>query len=113
MGINLNQVAVTGNLTRAPEKIESASMPLTKFRLAVNGSKPDGNGGYVDDPNYFDVVCFNGTAANVEKFLDKGSRVCVSGRLNWSEWTTKNGEKRQSVEIVGNTVEFLDPKKAD
>jgi single-strand DNA-binding protein len=107
----MNHVALTGNLTRTPEMIESAKVPLTKFRLAVNGSKPDGNGGYTDDPNFFDVVCFNGVASNVSKYLDKGSRVAISGRLNWSEWEDKDGNTRQSVEVTANSVEFLDPPK--
>jgi single-strand DNA-binding protein len=106
----MNHVAITGNLTRAPEMIESAKVPLTKFRIGVNGSKPDGNGGYTEDRNFFDVVCFNGVASNVSKYLDKGSRVAVSGRLNWSEWQDKDGNTRQSVEIVGNSVELLDSK---
>ena len=59
-------------------------------------------------PNFFDVSVFGTTAENVERYLGKGSRVAVDGRLEWREWETAEQQKRQAVGIVADVVQFLD-----
>jgi len=108
---DLNVTVQTGNLTRDPEDTSSGSVSVTKIRLAVNGRRKKGDE-WVDDVNYFNVTIFGVDAENALKYLKKGRRVLVEGRLDWSEWTPEDSEaKRQAVEIIARKVHYLSPPK--
>jgi single-strand DNA-binding protein len=62
---------------------------------------------------FFDVAAFGKVGELVVQYLDKGSRVAIDGRLNWKEWESKEGQKRQAVNVIANEVYFLDPKKEE
>lgn len=109
--MDMNSVSVVGRLTRDPETRQAASgNTVANLRLAVNTRGRDQEGNWGDTPNFFDVVFFGATADLVERSLTRGSRIGVTGRLRWREWETSAGDKRQSVEIVGNDMFFLDAK---
>jgi len=61
----------------------------------------------VDKPNYFDVTVWGAQGENCANYLSKGRPVAIEGRLDWREWEAKEGGKRQSVEIIANSVQFL------
>src|SRR5438874_1547589 len=63
----------------------------------------------VDKPNFFDVKVFGGQAEMLSQHLAKGRRIGVDGRLDWSSWESE-GQKRSKVEIVAQTVQFLDSR---
>lgn len=95
-----NTVAVTGNITQDPQLAFSAGgTAYLRFSIAWNQKKGD-----VQVPNYFDVTAFNSMAVNASKSLAKGQRVIVSGRLEQSSYTDKDGNKRSSVKILADTV---------
>jgi single-strand DNA-binding protein len=108
-GSNINRVIITGNLTRDPE---SRALPsgtsLCALRIACNGRRrnPSTND-WEDVPNYFDVTVWGAQGENCIRYLSKGRPVAIDGRLQWREWTDKDGNKRQSTEIVAETVQFL------
>ncbi len=103
---NVNRVVVTGNLTRDPELRELAGgTSVCKFRLAVNTRRKDGDT-WEDKPNYFDVTAWGAQGEAAAEHLRKGSPVAVDGRLEWREWET-SGNKRQSVSIIAERVQFL------
>ena len=105
---NVNVVVVTGNLTRDPELRHLGSgTAVCKLRVAVNSRRKDQSGNWVDKPNYFDVVVFGAQGENCANYLSRGRPVAVEGRLDWREWEDQGGNKRQSVEIIANTVQFL------
>lgn len=104
--MNINRVTLTGNLTKDPETKMVGENQLTKLRVAVNGRKKV-EGVWADDPNYFDVIIWGKQAENAAQYLSRGRGVAVDGRLNWREWETDDGSKRQSVEIVAQSVQFL------
>ncbi|MGI8462206.1 MAG: single-stranded DNA-binding protein [Solirubrobacterales bacterium] len=105
---NINRVTITGNLTADPELRSTPSgQSLCKLRVAVNSSRKDANGEWVDKPNYFDVTVWGAQGDNCANYLFKGRPVAIDGRLDWREWEAKDGSKRQSVEIIANTVQFL------
>jgi single-strand DNA-binding protein len=54
------------------------------------------------------VSVYRGSAESVSRYLHKGSRVAVDGRLEWREWETADQQKRQAVSVVADTVQFLD-----
>jgi single-strand DNA-binding protein len=107
---NVNVVVVTGNLTRDPElRSTPGGTSVCKLRVAVNSRRKDGQSGqWVDKPNYFDVTVWGAQGENCANYLAKGRPVAIEGRLDWREWEAKDGGgKRQSVEIIANSVQFL------
>jgi single-strand DNA-binding protein len=105
---NINVVVVTGNLTRDPELRSTPSgTSVCKLRVAVNSRRRDQGGEWVDKPNYFDVTVWGAQGENCANYLSKGRPVAIEGRLDWREWEAKEGGKRQSVEIIANSVQFL------
>jgi single-strand DNA-binding protein len=106
----VNVVVVTGNLTRDPElRSTPGGTSVCKLRVAVNSRRKDGQTGeWVDKPNYFDVTVWGAQGENCANYLSKGRPVAVEGRLDWREWEAKDGGgKRQTVEIIANSVQFL------
>lgn len=99
----VNQVLVTGNVTRDPELKLAGSTSLLSFGIAVNHSKKVGDE-WVDEPNFFDVVTFGDLAENASESINKGDRVIISGRLSYRAWETQDGDKRSKVEILANNI---------
>jgi single-strand DNA-binding protein len=106
---NVNVVVITGNLTRDPElRSTSGGTSICKLRVAVNTRRKDGQTGeWADKPNYFDVTVWGAQGENCANYLQKGRGVAIEGRLDWREWDAKEGGKRQAVEIIANSVQFL------
>ncbi len=105
---NINRVVLTGNLTRAPELRGTPSgTSVCSLRVACTTRRKDASGEWVDKPNYFDITVWGRQAENVAQYLEKGRPVAVDGRLEWREWTDKDDNKRSSVEIVADSVQFL------
>jgi single-strand DNA-binding protein len=106
---NINVVAITGNLTKDPELRSTPSgTSVCKLRVAVNSRRKDGQSGeWIDKPNYFDVTVWGAQGENCANYLSKGRPVAVEGRLDWREWEAQDGSKRQAVEIIANSVQFL------
>ena len=112
---HLNRVVLTGNLTADPDlrSLPSGSS-VCKLRVASNTRRKDSaSGEYFDKPNYFDVTVWGAQGENCARYLSKGRGVGIDGRLEWREWQTDGGDKRQSVEIIADAVQFLgDPSDA-
>jgi single-strand DNA-binding protein len=110
---NLNRVVLTGNLTRDPELRSTPSgSSVCSLRLACNTRRRNGDGDWVDKPNYFDVTVWGAQGANCASYLEKGRPVAIDGRLEWREWETSDGSKRQAVSIVAERVQFLGGREA-
>jgi single-strand DNA-binding protein len=105
---NINRVIVTGNLTRDPElRSTPGGTAVCKLRIAVNSSRKNSSGEWEDKPNYFDVTVWGAQGENCATYLSKGRPVAIDGRLDWREWEAQDGSKRQAVEIIANSVQFL------
>ena len=105
---NINVVVVTGNLTRDPElRSTQGGTSVCSLRIAVNSRRRNQSGEWVYKPNYFDVTVWGAQGENCANYLSKGRPVAIEGRLDWREWESKDGGKRQSVEIIANSVQFL------
>jgi len=105
---NINRVVLVGNLTRDPELRQTPSgTSVCKLRVAVNTRQKDASGNWGDKPNYFDVTVWGNQAESCSQFLSKGRPVGIDGRLDWREWDAQDGTKRQAVEIIADTVQFL------
>ena len=106
---NINRVILTGNLTRDPElRSTPGGTSVCSLRIAVNSRRKDGQSGqWVDKPNYFDVTVWGAQGENCAQYLSRGRPVAVDGRLEWREWDDQNGNKRQAVDIIADSVQFL------
>jgi single-strand DNA-binding protein len=104
----INRVVLVGNLTRDPELRHTPSgTAVCNLRLAVNTRRKDETGQWVDKPNYFDITVWGNQGERCAQYLSKGRPVGVDGRLEWREWETPEGNKRQAVDVVADTVQFL------
>jgi single-strand DNA-binding protein len=105
---NINRVTITGNLTRDPElRSTQGGTSVCSLRVAVNTRRKNAGGEWEDYANYFDVTVWGNQAESCATYLQKGRPVAVDGRLQWREWTNDKGDKRQAVDIVADTVQFL------
>jgi len=105
----INRVVVVGNLTRDPELRSTASgTSVCRMRIACNARWCNTDTGeWEEKPNFFDVSVFGASAEACARFLEKGRLIAVDGRLDWHEWETDVGERRQAVGLVADNVQFL------
>ena len=107
MAASVNRVVVVGNLTRDPELRHTPSgTSVCSLRIAVNTRRKDASGQWADKANYFSVSVFGQQAESCAQYLSKGRPVAIDGRLEWREWE-QDGNKREAVEIVADSVQFL------
>jgi single-strand DNA-binding protein len=109
----INRVVLVGNLTRDPElRATAGGTSVCRLRIACNTSWRNRDTGEVDErPNYFDVTVFGASGEACARFLAKGRPVAVDGRLDWHEWTTPEGERRQAVGVLADSVQFLSQRQ--
>lgn len=100
-----NTVSLTGNTTRDPElRFTNSGMATASFGVAINSRKKV-NDEWVDgDPQFFDVTCFGTLAENVSESIQRGMRVVLSGKLDFSSWETADGDKRSKVAVIADSV---------
>ena len=111
MAGDINRVTIVGRLTRDPELRHLPSgTSVLQLGVAVNGRQKDDAGNWIDKPNFFDVKVFGNQADTLNTHLAKGRRIGVDGRLDWSSWEAQDGSKRSKVEIVAQSVQFLDSR---
>ena len=105
----MNKVTLTGRITAKPELRHTGSnIPYTRFSIAVNRTFSNSNGERETD--FFNVIAWRRQAENVGQYLDKGSLIGVEGRLQSGNYTDKDGNKRTSIDVVADNVEFLESK---
>ena len=106
----MNQLTIIGNLTKNPElRSTQDGVSVCGFTVAVNRQKTKNNA----DPgaDFFNVNAWRGLGENCAKYLTKGSKVCVSGRVSLRTWD-KDGKHGASLEVLADEVEFLSVRSA-
>lgn len=112
--MSINSVHIVGNLTREPELRMAGQTPVLQLGIAVNDRKKNNaTGEWEDVPNFFDVVVWGTRGESLSRFLQKGSKVAIKGRLHWNQWQNADGEKRSKVEIVAEDVELMNSRNND
>jgi single-strand DNA-binding protein len=102
----LNNCVLTGNLGNDPEVFyNSEGQPVASFNLAFRAGKKK--------TGWIRVTCFNKTASIVEQYLKTGDRIAVSGSLDYHQWETNEGAKRSTLQMFGNSIEFIKVKGAE
>ena len=107
--MSINKVFITGNLTRDPELRETpGGFQVLSFGVAVNDRRKNNQTGEWEDyPNFVDCTMFGKRAESVSRFLSKGTKVAVEGKLRWSQWQAQDGSKRSKLEVVVDEIEFM------
>ena len=109
----LNKIMLIGNLGRDPElQVTSDGTPFTRFSLAVSRNYTTKSGEKREETEWFNVVAWRQLAETCERYLHKGSKVYIEGRLTQRKYIDKNGLERTSVEVIANDMEMLTPKAA-
>lgn len=101
----MNICAFTGNLVRDPEMHTFTNSKKCRFTIAVNRQRAQADGTRLAD--FIPVSTWNKLAEACMEYLQKGSKVAVTGRLATNRYENEAGEKRTSFEIVAESVEFI------
>jgi single-strand DNA-binding protein len=108
----LNHVSLIGRMAVDPEvRYAPSGTAVCNFRVGVTRDIKDADGTRQSD--FFNVVCFKGTAEFVQQYVTKGRLIAVEGRLQVRQWKTDQGENRSAVEVVANRVDPLERAKED
>jgi single-strand DNA-binding protein len=107
--MSFNKIIVVGNLGRDPEmRYTPQGTAVCSFTMATNERRKDKSGEQQDVTTWFKVTVWGKQAETVSKYLTKGRRVYVEGRLHVEEWTDRDGKQRHTLEVNATDVQFID-----
>lgn len=105
----INKVILIGNLGADPEiRYMQDNVPVAHFSIATTESYKDKAGDKKEVTEWHNIVAFRGLAGVIEKYLKKGNKVYIEGKLKTSNWEDKEGIKRYKTEIVAGDMIMLD-----
>ena len=110
--MSINRVIISGNLTRDPElRATAGGMQVMSLGVAVNDRRRNQQTGEWEDyPNFVDCTMFGTRAESIARFLSKGTKVAIEGKLRWSQWE-RDGQKRSKLEVVVDDLEFMSSRQ--
>lgn len=110
--VSINRVNITGNLTRDPElRATQSGTQVLHLGVAVNDRRRNPQtGNWEDYPNFIDCVMFGTRAEAIQRYLSKGTKVAIEGRLRYSSWE-RDGQKRSKIEVVVDEIEFMSSRQ--
>lgn len=111
--MSINRVNISGNLTRDPElRMTSGGTQVLSFGVAVNDRRRNPQSGEWEDyPNFVDCTMFGARAEAVSRYLSKGSKVAIEGKLRYSSWE-RDGQRRSKLEVIVDDIEFMNARPA-
>lgn len=111
--MSINRVNISGNLTRDPElRATAGGTQVLSFGVAVNDRCRNAQTGEWEDyPNFVDCTMFGNRAEAVGRFLAKGMKVAIEGKLRYNSWE-KDGQKRSKLEVIVDEIEFMSSRPA-
>lgn len=112
---SVNKHVVLGYLGTNPEvkTLENVETKVAKFTVATDDSYRDKNGKKVEQTDWHNIVAWRGLAEISEKMLKKGSRVYIEGKSKTRKWDDKDGNKRETTEIIAHDIVLLDKKESE
>lgn len=109
----MNKIMLIGHLGRDPElQVTSDGTPVTKFSLAVNRNSKTSTGERKEETDWYNITAWRNLAEICEKYLHKGSKVYIEGRLSQRKYTDRDGIQRTSIDVSMTDMEMLTPKSA-
>ena len=107
---SLNKVMLIGNLTKDPElRYTPNGTAVTNLRLAVNRKFKDRSGELKEDTCFVTVTAWDKQAEICNQYLQKGRAVFVEGILQSRSWETNDGQKRSTIDVRAERIQFLGP----
>ena len=107
----INRVVLVGRLTKDPElRYTSSNIAVSKFTLAVNRTFAGPSG--EREADFIQCVVWRKQAENLAKFVRKGSLIGVEGRIQTGSYDDKDGIRKYTTEVIGDSVQFLEPKSS-
>ena len=108
----MNRVVLIGRLTADPElRYTSSEKAFTRFTLAVNRDYKKENG--ETDADFISVVAWEQLAETINKYVKKGHKICVEGKIQTGSYDKEDGSKGYLTDVVINHLEFLEKKQTD
>lgn len=105
--MSINKAVITGNLTRDCEfRTTQNGGCVANFSVAVNDRIKGAGGEWQDYANFIPCVMFGKRAESLSKYLLKGQKVAIEGKLRWSSWESE-GQKRSKIEIIIDDIELI------
>ena len=106
--MSINRVIISGNLTRDPELRQTqGGSAVLAFGVAVNDRRRNTQTGEWEDyPNFVDCVMFGTRAEAISRYLSKGTKVAIEGKLRYSSWE-RDGQRRSRLEVIVDEIEFM------
>lgn len=110
----INKVILVGNLGKDPEvRHLEGGIARVSFSMATTETYKDKNGNRVDQTEWHNIVLWRGLAESAEKILKKGMQIYLEGKIQSRTWQDKEGNKRQTTEIVGESFLVLSKKEGN
>ena len=110
---SLNKVLLIGNLTKDPElRYTPNGTAVANIRIAVNRKFKDRSGELKEDTCYVTVTAWDKQAEICNQYLQKGRQVFVEGILQSRSWDAPDGQKRSTIDVRAERIQFLSPGKA-
>ena len=106
-----NSVMLIGRPGAEPEVKTINNSKIARFRIAVNESRKNANGEWVNDTQWFNLVAWGKTADRVANNVRKGLQIAIEGSLRNNEWTDDKGQRHTSTEIYVNDLFLIDKVK--
>ena len=106
--MSINRVNISGRLTRDPEiRMSRGGTPILSMGVAVNDRRKNPQTGEWDDePQFVDCTMFGARAESVGRYLSKGGKVAIEGKLHYSSWE-RDGQKRSKLEVIVDEIELM------
>ncbi|UJS16332.1 MAG: single-stranded DNA-binding protein [Candidatus Jettenia sp.] len=105
---SLNKVFLMGNLTRDPElRYTPAGLAVASFGIAINSAWTAKSGEKKEEVCYVDINIFGRRAEVVGEYFSKGNPIFIEGRLQFNQWETKEGQKRNTLRVVADNFQFI------
>lgn len=106
--MSFNKIIIVGNLGRDPElRYTPQGNAVCSFSVATNEKRKDKNGDFQDVTTWFRITLWGKQAEAASKYLTKGRPVYIEGRLRIEEYTDKDGNNRQSLEVTATDMQFI------
>lgn len=112
--MSFNKIILVGNLGRDPElRYTPQGTPVCSFTVATNEKRKDRAGEAQDFTTWFRVTLWGRQAETASQYLTKGRPVYIEGRLRLEEYTDREGNKRQSLEVNASDIHFIGSNRSD
>ena len=109
--MSINRVVISGNLTRDGEiRATAGGTTVLTFGVTVNDRRRNASGEWEDVPNFVDCVMFGTRADALARFLTKGTKVALEGKLRYSSWE-RDGQRRSKLEVIVDDLEFMSSRQ--